>query len=135
MRFLRILHWRARARYWHRRAEKLGHTVDLLRRELNAECQRNRTREDAFASASMFGRLGMYGIPAREGSALPPKPQPMATPTDPWAMVPEYEKMEFDCEWWPLAQQNNRSLIQARQDFMVELANRKQLNDEPFLTQ
>ncbi len=105
----------------------------MLRQELNAEMNRNREREDAFASAAAFGARGMYGIAARVGPALPSAPQAqLTTATDPWANLPWADKAEFQTEWWPLAQQSGRSEIQARQDFMRELANRRQLNDEPF---
>ena len=105
----------------------------MLRAELNAEMFRNREREDVFVSASVLGQRGMYGIPPRSGPALQsaPTPQP-TTPTDPWMNLPWADKAEFQTEWWPLAQQQNRSEMQARQDFMGELARRKQLNDEPF---
>jgi hypothetical protein len=135
MRFLRILHWRARAKFYRLKAEKLERTVSMLRRELNAECERNREREDVFVSASVLGQKGMYGIPPRSGPVLPAAPTPTQSPLDPWQQLPWADKAEFQTEWLPLAIQRGRSEMQARQDFMAELANRKQLNDEPFSVQ
>jgi len=132
MRLFRILHWRARARYWQRKAEKLERTVNMLRRELNAETERNRNREDVFVSATVMGTRGMYGIPPRSGSALQAVTPTPAVASDPWQQLKWEDKAEFVTEWLPLAQQNGRSEMQARQDFMAELANRRQLNDEPF---
>jgi hypothetical protein len=133
MRFLRILHWRARAKFYRLKAEKLERTVSMLRRELNAEMERNREREDVFVSATVMGGRQMYGIPPRVGPALQAAaPTPTQSPLDPWQHLSWPDKAEFETNWWPLAQERGRSLIQARQDFMVELANRRQLNDEPF---
>ena len=132
-RLFRILRLPARVNFYRRKAEKLERTVSLLRRELNAEMQRNREREDVFVSASVLGQRGMYGIPPRSGTALQSAPTPQqTTTTDPWMNLPWADKAEFQTEWWPLAQQQNRSEMQARQDFMGELARRKQLNDEPY---
>ena len=132
-RLLRILRLPARVRFYRLKAEKLERTVTMLRRELNAECARNREREDVFVSASVLGQRGMYGIPPRSGPALQaaPTPQPSIA-TDPWNNLAWADKAEFQTQWWPLAQESGRSEMQARQDFMAELANRRQLNDEPF---
>ena len=136
MRFLRILHWRARAKFYRLKAEKLERTVSMLRRELNAEMERNREREDVFVSATVMGGRQMYGIPPRVGPALQSAaPTPTQSPLDPWQQLPWADKAEFQTEWLPLAIQRGRSEMQARQDFMAELANRKQLNDEPFSVQ
>ncbi len=73
----------------------------------------------------------MFGIPARTGPALQPTQTPVAQ-TDPWQQLSWPDKAEFKEIWWPLAQEQGRTEPQARQDFMQELAHRKQLNDEPF---
>ena len=135
MKFLRIFRWRSLARYWHRRAKKLEATVDMLRAELNAELNRNREREDVFVSATVMGGRQMYGISPRIGPALQRQEAIAATASDPWQQLPWADKAEFQTEWLPLAIQRGRSEMQARQDFMAELANRKQLNDEPFSVQ
>ncbi len=107
----------------------------MLRRELNAECERNRQREDTFVSATVMGSRGMFGVAPRSGPALQSAPQPPPSPTDPFSQLPWADKAEFQTQWWPLAEQSGRSEMQARSDFMRELQQRKQLNDEPFLTQ
>jgi len=135
MRLFRILHWRARAKFYRLQAEKLERTVSLLRRELNAEMERNREREDTFASATIMGGRNMYGVAARIGPALKRQEAAVASQSDPWQQLPWEDRAEFATEWWPGAQAVGRSEMQARQDFMQELAKRKQLNDEPFSIQ
>jgi len=130
-RLFRILHWRARSRFYRAKCERLERTVAMLRRELNAEMERNRNREDVFVSATVMGGRGMYGVAPRSGPALQ-RQAAIEAPTDPWQQLPWADKAEFQTEWWPLAQQSGRSEMQAREDFMAELANRRQLNDEPF---
>ncbi len=136
-RLLRILHWRSRSRFYRRKWEVAERTIALLRRELNAECERNRQREDTFVSATVMGGRQMFGIPPRSGPAGLPAPttQQSTLDTDPWLQLPWADKAEFQTQWWPLAEQSGRSEMQARQDFMRELQQRKQLNDEPFMTQ
>lgn len=132
-RLLRLLHWRSRARFYQRQAARLERTVTLLRQELNAECQRNREREDVFVSASVMGGRGMYGVAPRQGPALQvAPPPPLAPPADPWQQLPWADKAEFQTQWWPLAESRGLSEAQARQHFMAELSSRRQLNDEPF---
>ena len=131
MRLFRILHWRARAKYYQRKLERSERTVAMLRQELNAEMNRNREREDTFVSATVMGGRNMFGVAPRRGPVLQATPVPI-TETDQWQQLPWADKAEFTTEWWPLAQERGRSEIQARQDFMAELARRRQLNDEPF---
>ena len=131
-RLLRILRLPARVRFYRLKAEKLERTVTMLRRELNAEMERNRNREDVFVSASVLGQRGMYGIPPRSGPALQASPTPTTAPFDPWSKFSVVEDMEFRTQWLPLAEQSGRSETQARQDFMAELAKRRQLNDDPY---
>jgi len=146
MRLSRIFRLTARARYWKQRALKserflvaeqnrLDHTITLLRDELNAEMNRNREREDTFMSATVMGGRNMYGVAARIGPALKRQEAAVASQSDPWQQLPWEDRAEFATEWWPGAQAVGRSEMQARQDFMQELAKRKQLNDEPFSIQ
>ena len=130
MRLFRILHWQARARYWHRKFEKAEHTISLLRQELTAEMIRNREREDTFASASILGQRQMYGLAPRSGPAVQPAEKSAAL--DPWLSLSWADEAEFKTQWWPLAQAQGLTEPQARQDFTNELAQRKQLRDEPF---
>ncbi len=131
-RLLRILHWQARCRYWRGQAEAAKREVARLQLSLLAERYRNLAREDTFVSATVMGGRQMYGVSPRSGPALQPSAKEIAAPTDPWQQLPWADKAEFQTEWWPLAQERGRSEVQARQDFMAELANRRQLNDEPF---
>ncbi len=133
-RLLRILHWQARCRYWRKQAEAAKREVARLQLSLLAERYRNLAREDTFVSATVMGGRNMFGVAPRNGPAMQPE-SPKLQPTidvDPWQQLPWADKAEFQTEWWPLAEAKGRSEVQARQDFMAQLAHRRQLNDEPF---
>lgn len=120
------LRFRLQARYWKRRAL-------LAERLLEAETNRNREREDTFVSASVLGGRGMFGLTPRSAPAeIPRKAIPsQALQTYDGLTVPE--RMEYEVEWLPDAVRHGISPAQAKQDFMAELAKRKQpLNDDPF---
>ena len=132
-RFFRILHWRARAKFWQRKYQTAFAEVRHLRAELNAEMNRNREREDTFVSASVMGSRGMYGVAPRSGPARQRMNQTAAVPAysaDPWDGLSWADKQEFELYWVKDAEAAGKTRAQARQDFMNELASRKTLNDD-----
>ena len=128
-RLFRWRHWRARARYWHLRAAK-------AEASLEAECLRNREREDTLVAVPM--RLGgLFGIQPRSAPALArPQSRPIPAPiaaASPWDALTWADKQEFDMYWKPDAEAAGISLQQAQQKFLAEIAQRRiPLNDEPF---
>ena len=129
-RLFRWRHWRARAKFWRHRALK-------AEASLEAEMWRNRAREDVLVDGHLRA-AGLWVMPARDAPAPPLKqvnaraPQ-SATPADPWEKLSGTEKWEFDMEWKSAAEAAGIPLAQAKQDFMNEIALRRQpLNDDPY---
>ncbi len=123
------LRWRLKARYWRRRA------IDA-ERELKAEMWRNRAREDELVTVPQ--RLqGLWGMPARTGPA-PTKQVSRVTPqltssTDPWDSLTWADKQEYEMFWKADAAAAGVPEHQARQQFLLELQNRRiPINDDPF---
>lgn len=132
--FFRWRRWYARAKYYQRQAAKLEAALKELREDLEAEIWRNRAREDSFVSAAVMGSRGMFGIPPRTGPALQRQTQAqLFHAPDPWnTLTTGADKLEFDTQWWPHAEQAGVSLATARQEFLEVVAQRRRLNDEPF---
>jgi|SRR5215831_12643399 len=144
MKFFRLA---ARARYWKRRAleaearvisviENYEHEMAKVRSDAHAEMWRNREREDTFVSAAVMGGRGMWGVVPRKAPATAPEPQviiqPPQTP-DPYPLR-GMQLLEFEGEWWPIAQQQGIPRNEAIRKFTEELARRNQtrLEDDPY---
>jgi hypothetical protein len=129
-RIFRWRHWRARAKFWRHRALK-------AEASLEAECARNRAREDELITVPMRA-MGLWGMPARDALAQPVKqvnasPSRALTTSDPWDTLTGADKMEFDLEWKDAGEALGLSLMQSRQQFYREvILPRRALNDEPF---
>lgn len=121
--------WRWRYRYWRKRAVK-------AERALEAEKYRNLEREDTLVTVPMRIQ-GLWGMPARNAPASLAKqvsaPRQLTQATDPWDALSWADKQEFDMEWKQAAAAAGVSEQQARQQFLLELQNRRiPINDEPF---
>jgi hypothetical protein len=126
------LRYRLRTRRWRLRAQQAEAEVFRLRLQLAAERDRNMEREDTFASASIMGQRGMWGILPRSGPAGAEKVQAKPA-SDPFGLT-QIEQMEFDTYWKPDAEAAGIGLAQAKQQFFKEvvLPRRQPLNDDPF---
>lgn len=127
-RFFRWQFWRWRYHYWRRRAVN-------AERKLEAETLRNREREDTLVTVPM--RLGgLWGMPARGEPAqikqVNAAPR-LTQPTDPWDGLSWADKQEYEMFWKQDAQAAGVPEQQARQQFLMELQNRRTpINDDPF---
>lgn len=120
---IRLLRLRSQLRYWRQRAL-------AAEDRLEAETWRNRNREDMFVSATVMGSRGMFGVSPRVG------PAQLARPAQQLPLLPQQmtgaEQLEFNTLWLPDALQSGISRQQAEQDFLIEVAKRKTLNDDPY---
>lgn len=135
-RLLKLLHWRALVRYWHRRALRAEAEVGALKLQLSAERYRNMQREDTFASAAVLGSRNMWGLAPRTGPALQETPQqPVPQPPNPYSLSGA-DLMEYELEWKPLAEAQGVPDYEAKRKFMLELERRRgnRLQDDPFST-
>ena len=130
--FFRILHWRARARYWRKKFEQAEAQIAELSARADAEMWRNREREDTFVSAAILGGRGMFGIAPRTGPAAKPQPKVPSLPTEPWQALTPIQRMEFETQYLPDALRNNVPEHVARAKFLSDMAQRGSFNDEPF---
>lgn len=134
-RLFRILHWRARARFWERRAHESEARASAAEMQLKAEMYRNLTREDTFVSAAVLGSRGMWGLAPRTGPAQTPQARlTPALPADPWDSLTPADKMEFDTFYRRDAEAAGVPLESAKQKFMhdVIIPRRMPLNDDSF---
>lgn len=143
IRFFRLL---VRVRYWKRRAlsaekrhldltEQFAAEKAALQSQMEAERWRNVAREDTYASATILGGRGMWGVAPRTGPASTQRPTSLLEVAS-QSGVPVMsgpDRMEFETQWLPYAEQNGISRQQAERDFLRELANRKALHDEPMM--
>ena len=128
--YARLRYWRTKANYLEKKlAIERGRVLDV-QAQAEAERYRNLEREDMFVSATVMGTRGMYGVPPRVGPAQVKQIPQLAQAADPWSALHFNEKAEFETEWMPAAEAYGKSRQQAQQDFLLELANRKSLNDE-----
>jgi hypothetical protein len=129
-RIFRWRHWRARAKFWRHRALK-------AEASLEAEMWRNRAREDELITVPQR-MAGLWGMPPRSEPAVVKQvnaspSRALTAPADPWDGLTGTEKWEFDMEWKQAAEAAGIPLAQAKQDFMNEIAMRRQpLNDDPY---
>lgn len=128
-RLFRWTHWRARSRYWRKRALS-------AESELKAEVLRNRDREDQLVTVPMR-MAGLWGIPPRTEPAMQPirqlAPGPVSAPSDPWDALSWADKNEFEMYWKPDATVAGVDERQAKQQFLLEIASRRaSLNDDPY---
>lgn len=128
-RLFRWRHWRARARYWRKRAVS-------AEAELRAETFRNREREDELVTVPMR-MAGLWGMPPRAAPALKQvnqlAPTPVSTPGDPWHSLSWADKNEFNMYWKPDADAAGVPEHEARQKFLLEIESRRTpLNDDPY---
>lgn len=134
MKFLRkwmSLRYRLRSRRWRFRALAAEAKVRFLEMQLRVESDRNREREDSFVSATVMGSRGMFGVAPRTGSAMKQAGQSSTQRTEPWDGLSYAERNEFDMFWKKEAEAAGIPIAQAKQQFMIELASRKQpLNDD-----
>lgn len=134
-RLLKLFHWRALVRYWHRRAQRAEAEVGALKRQLAAERWRNMQREDTFASAAVLGSRNMWGLAPRSGPAMQ---QPHAQPQQPATIDPYSlsgaDLMEFETFWKPDAEAAGVPINEAKRRFIQEVVvpRRMPLNDDPF---
>ncbi len=131
MKFLRLL---ARIRYWRSRALRAEHKWIELHAQAEAERWRNQGREDTFVSAAVMGGRGMMGVPPRYGPAetMQPIQSRLTTVSDPMSALTGLEKMEFQTYYLAPGREQGLSTQRIEQDFLRDLAKRKQFNDEPM---
>lgn len=119
--------WRGKARYWRKQARQ-------AERQLEAERNRNREREDTLVAVPMR-MSGLWGLEPRAKEApvvARPRPAPMVA-RDPWELLSWADRNEYDMFWKSGAEAAGIPEQQAKQQFLQELAIRKQpLNDDPF---
>lgn len=127
-RLFRWQYWRWRASYWRKR------TI-LAEKRLAAEMWRDRERSDTFATVQMRA-LGLFGMPARDGPAPPRRVNPtqaLTAATDPWEGLSYADRQEYDLFWKTDAEAAGIPQQQAKQEFLKEIAKRRQpLNDDGF---
>lgn len=124
-RLLRILHWKARAKFWQRRCAKAEERAAELAAQLDAEVWRNRAREDTFISATIMGGRQMYGVAPRSGPAATTQPQRAVPAPSSYDGFTGTDRMEFETIWLPDAERNGVDPRVAKATFMAELANRR----------
>ena len=140
----RWLSQNARRRYWKMRAlrseQKLADLlaasndeVKELRNLLEAERYRNMGREDMFVSATVMGGRNMFGVPPRTGPAIKQAGygSTAVNNLDPWERLSFADKQEFEQFWKADAETAGVPIQQARAQFLIELANRRAIQDEP----
>lgn len=140
----RWLSQNARRRYWKMRAfrseQKLADVLAANAREvrdlrdlLEAERWRNLSREDTFVSATVMGGRNMFGVPPRTGPAIKQAGygSTAVKSLDPWDSISYADKAEFDQFWKKDAEDAGVPIQQARAQFLIELANRRAIQDEP----
>lgn len=133
-RLLKLLHWRALVRYWHRRAQRAEAEVGALKLQLSAERYRNMQREDTFASAAVLGSRNMWGLAPRSGPAVQaPARTESAAAIDPYSLSGA-DLLEFETFWKPDAEAANIPINEAKRRFIQEVVvpRRMPLNDDPF---
>ena len=141
----RWLKQKARLRYWKHRALKAEKTLDDallrhaeevtdLRDSLEAERYRNMSREDTFVSATVMGGRNMFGVPPRTAPAMKQVGYSSTAigPVDAWQALSADHKAEFETFYKPAAEANGIPIQQAKAAFLVEIAGRRALNDEPY---
>src|SRR6266496_3844812 len=111
--FLRWQRWRAKAKYWQRRAEKAEKHVHEAERQLKAELWRNIHRGDLFTSAAIMGGRGMWGVAPRSGPAETEKSKEAKPPVDPYDLRGA-DLMEFDTFWKADAEAAGVSIQEAK---------------------
>jgi hypothetical protein len=129
MKFFRLL---ARIRYWRNRALRAETRIIEISAQAEAERYRNMSREDAFASAACLQGRGMVGIVPRDAPAETRRSR-FVEQVDPWQALTRIEKDEFEKEWLVDAITHGVDPRRAQQDYLKELARRKQFNDEPTI--
>jgi len=141
----RWLKQNARLRYWKRRALKAESVLDEalikhagvvaeLRDSLEAERYRNMSREDTFVSATVMGGRNMFGVPPRTAPAMKQVGYSSTAmgPVDAWQALSASDKAEFETFYKPAAEANGVPIQQAKAAFLVEIAGRRALTDEPY---
>lgn len=132
-RLLKLFHWRALVRYWHRRALRAENEVQQLKLQLAAERWRNMQREDTFASAAVLGSRNMWGLAPRVGPAAQAPARTESAAPDPYSLSGA-DLMEFETFWKPDAEAMGIPLHQAKLKFINEVVvpRRMPLNDDPY---
>jgi hypothetical protein len=132
--WFRWRHWRARAKFWQRLAEKAEARAVKAEQQLTAELWRNIQRGDLFTSAAIMGQRGMWGVAPRSGPAEVTEPKKQAAPTaDPYDLRGP-DLMEFETFWKPDAEAAGIPINEAKRRFVNEvvLPRRMPLNDDPY---